>query len=113
MKRFIVIYHAPAEAMEATANATEEEMKAGMEPWMAWAAKCGDQLVDMGTPLAGGQRLQPNGSSQDSSKEVTGYSILEASNMEEAKSLLAGHPHLGWGEGCEIEVHETMALPGM
>ena len=27
-----------------------------------------------------------------------------------AKSLLDGHPHLGWTDGCEIEVHESMPL---
>ena len=113
MKRYMVIYHAPADAMAQSANATEEEMKAGMEPWMAWAAKCGDQLIDMGTPLAGGQKLHSDGSSQASEKEVCGYSVLEANDMDEAKSLLQGHPHLAWTEGCEIEIHESMSLPGM
>lgn len=110
MKKFIVIYHAPAEAMAGMANATEEEKKAGMEPWMAWAAKCGDALVDMGSPLMGGQLLSPDGGSTDSTREVTGYSILQAENMKGAKALLAGHPHLAWTGGCAIEVHETMAM---
>jgi len=34
MKKFIVIYHAPGSAMEQMQNATPEEMKKGMEPWM-------------------------------------------------------------------------------
>jgi len=34
-------------------------------------------------------------------------------NLDEAKSLLNGHPHLGWNAECAIEVHETMPLPGM
>ena len=82
MKKYLVIYHAPAEAIAQMADATPEEMAAGMEPWMAWAEKCGEHLVDLGTPLAGGQRLSPDGS------------ILQ------------------WTGGCEIEVHETMPLPG-
>ena len=28
--------------------------------------------------------------------------------MEEALELLKGHPHLGWDESCEIEVHEFL-----
>ena len=55
MKKYLIIYHASAVAMEKMTNATPEEMKAGMESWMAWAKSCGDGLVDMGTPLGGGQ----------------------------------------------------------
>ena len=34
MKKFLVIYHAPAEAMEMMANASPEEKAEGMKPWM-------------------------------------------------------------------------------
>ncbi len=110
MKKFIVIYHAPAEALAQMANVTPEEREEGMKPWMEWAAKCGDQLVDLGTPLMGGQKLLPNGSSENSTREVCGYSILQADDMEGAKALLVGHPHLGWTGGCEIEVHESAPM---
>lgn len=112
MKKFIITYHAPADAIEQSANSSPEETKKGMEAWMIWAKKCGDQLLDLGNPLMGGQKLNTNGSSENSSRDVCGYSILAAENMEEAKSLLEGHPHLGWDRGCEIEVHESMSLPG-
>ena len=110
MKKFIVIYHAPASAMEQMHDVSPEDMKKGMEPWMAWAKKCGSSLVDMGTPLGGGQKLTESGSSP-SDKNVVGYSILQAEDMEGSKALLEGHPHLGWTGGCEIEVHESMPLP--
>ena len=113
MKKFIVIYHAPADAMELTARMSKEDKAKGMEAWMAWAKKCGDKLVDMGAPLMGGQELMPDGASKNSDKKVSGYSVLQAENMNEAKKLLQGHPHLGWNAACSIEVHETMALPGM
>ena len=112
MKKYIVIYHAPTEAMQPNENATEEDMKKGMEQWMVWAEKCGDKLVDMGTPLAGGIRLSPGGSSSASDKNAVGYSILSAANMDEAQSLMDNHPHLNWAAGCEIEIHESQPLPG-
>ena len=37
MKNYLVIYHAPAEALAEAANQTPEEMAEGMKPWMAWA----------------------------------------------------------------------------
>ena len=107
-----VIYHAPQEAMNQNTDVSEEEMKKGMEPWMIWAKKCGEKLVDLGTPLTGGLKLSPEGNSAASNKEVVGYSILNAGNMEEAQSLMADHPHLSWDAGCEIEIHESMPLPG-
>ena len=91
------------------AGASPEEMQKGMEPWMAWAARCGSGLVDMGSPLSGGLRLRASGSAP-SDKEVVGYSILQAEEMESAKALLDGHPHLGSAEGCEIEVHDSMPM---
>ena len=110
MNKYLVIYHAPAEAMEMMAKATPEEKAEGMKPWMAWKDSLGDKLVDLGTPLMGGQRLLPDGSSEASSKEVTGYSMIQAADMAEAQSLLKGHPHLQWTGGCDIEVHECIPL---
>ncbi len=112
MKKFIVLYHAPESATKSMEGASPEEAKAGMEPWMAWAKKCGDKLVDLGTPLGNGQKLTESGSSASDS-DINGYSILQAESMDEAKELLADHPHLSWAAGCQIEVFEALALPGM
>ena len=95
--------------MEQMQNVTPEEMQKGMEPWMAWVAKIGDGLVDLGTPLSVGQKLSKSGSSP-SDKDVAGYSILQAEDMQSAKALLEGHPHLEWAGCCEIEVHESMPM---
>lgn len=113
MKKFIVLYHAPIDAMQQTANTSPEDQAKGMEAWMTWAKKCGDKLVDLGNPLTNGQQLSPDGKSAASKQNVAGYSVLQAENMEEAKALLQGHPHLGWNAACTIEVHESMPLPGM
>ena len=110
MKKYMVIYHAPA-TWNKMKNATKEEMKKGMEAWMVWAKKCGSKLVDLGTPLGNGQKLSKSGA-MPSKKEVVGYSILQANSMDEAKEMLKGHPHFAWAAGCEIEVHEALPLPG-
>lgn len=106
MKKFMVIYHAPAELMAQMANATPEQAAEGMKPWLAWKDKLGEKLVDLGAPLMGGIKLLPDGTTEMSKKEVSGFSILQAENMDEAKSLLLNHPHLAWSGGCDIELHE-------
>jgi len=114
MKKFVVLYHTPKDAMQQTANVTPEQMAKGMEAWMQWAQRCGNHLVDMGAPLMNGQQISPDGSVNESQKNVSGYSILQAENMEEAKALLQGHPHIsGWNPDSSIELHESMPLPGM
>lgn len=113
MKNYLVLYHAPAEILVGSANQTEAEMAKGMEPWRVWAERCGDQLLDMGNPLTGGQKLKPDASAAPSEREVCGYSMLKANSMEEAKELLLDHPHLVWNSACEIEVHEVIPLPGI
>jgi hypothetical protein len=99
--------------MQQTANTSPEDQAKGIEAWMTWAKNCGDKLVSMGNPLANGLQLNPDGTDTASKKEVVGFSILQAGNIDEAKSLLQGHPHLGWNASCSIELHETMPLPGM
>lgn len=106
----MIIYHAPAEAMAQMANATEEQKMEGMKPWMAWKDSVGNAMVDMGAPLFGGIKLNPDGTSESSAKEVSGYSILQGRSLEEVKGHLKNHPHLAWNDGCDIEVHECAEM---
>lgn len=112
MKKYLVTYHAPISAVQQMANNSPEEAQEGMKHWMAWAEQCGKNLVDMGTPLGNGQVLEPGGNSEDSTRQVCGYSILEAENIQHAKQMLQGHPHLQWDGACQIEVHEALPMPG-
>ena len=114
LKTYLVIYHMNASAKR-KAEASQNDPAAaaeGMKGWMAWAKKCGKKLADLGTPLGGGLKLNKSGSSP-SRRNVAGYSILKAPNMAAAKKLMKNHPHLMWSTGCDIEIHESLPLPGM
>ena len=106
----MVLYYAPPEAWAGMEDMTEEQKMEGMKPWQEWMAKCGDALIDGGSPLMGGETMSADGSFSSSTKQVTGYSMLEADSLDGAKDLLAGHPHLMWHEGCEIEVHPCIPM---
>ena len=88
---------------------TPAERKKGMEPWIAWMKKCGAGLVDGGSPLGNGMNVTPAGTS-GSNSDIAGYSILQADDMKKAAAMLKDHPHLKWGAGCSIEVHECMPM---
>ena len=110
MENFVVIYYAPPSVREQAQNAAPEDMQASMQAWGEWAKGCGESLTYAGSALMGGLRLTPSGSSPGQS-DVIGYSVLQADSMEAAVALLDGHPHIGWGNGCEIEVYQAMPMP--
>lgn len=113
-KTFLVIYHAPLDALAQTANVSPEQQAQGMALWQAWAERCGENLLDMGAPLMNGRRLGAEGEPMPSTNEVAGYSLLSAEDWDEVMSLLEGHPHIsGWHPEATIEIHETMEMPGM
>ena len=110
MKKFVVIYYAPAEALAAMANISQEEQAKGMEAWYAWKAQHDPHIVDFGAPLMGGQTLDVSGNWNGSTKEVSGYSIVQGADAEEVKAIFQGHPHLSWAPGCSIEINECVAM---
>jgi hypothetical protein len=97
--------------MEQMANASPEQSKKGMDMWMAWAKKAGSAVVDLGMPLGNGTLVKKEGIAK-STGQIAGYSILQGETIQEVTRLLADHPHLMM-PGFSIEVHETLAMPGM
>ena len=109
MSKFMVLYRSPVAALEMLQSVSPEEMREGMEQFQAWMTKLGDGLVEMGSPLGAGVTSSRSGNAPTPTEGgITGYSIIEAGSMEEALAMLEGHPHLGWDESCEIEVHEFL-----
>ena len=111
MTKYLFIYHAPTTPADA-APPTPEQMEAVMGQWNAWSTQVGDRMVDFGTPLAGGVQVTPEGTSP-STREVAGYTLIEADSMDDALALAQDHPHLNMPGGCTIEVHEALPVPGM
>ncbi|MCH7229347.1 YciI family protein [Glycomyces sp. L485] len=112
MPKFVYIYHAPTPPADA-APPDPEQMEEVMRQWIAWSQRVGKGLVDFGTPLAGGTRVDASGDTQPSTSDVVGYTILEADSRDAAVDLARSHPHLQMSGGCVIEVHESQPMPGM
>jgi hypothetical protein len=111
MPKYLVIYNAPVSAAEQMENNDPEMAAAVMQAWNDWSAKAGDGVVDLGTPLGNGRRVDTAGTT-DANTEAAGYSILQADDADSAVALLDGHPHLQM-PGASIEVHEALEIPGM
>jgi hypothetical protein len=113
MKKYLIIYHAPASLQKAVKKLSPAQQAEGMKIWMDWFAACGSSLTDVGQPLINGKVFRQGSPVTNSKKNVTGYSILQAKNLQEVKSMLKNHPHLMWNKLASIEVHEMMPVPGM
>jgi hypothetical protein len=106
VSKFMILYRGQASAREQIANATPEQVQAGLEAWRAWATKVGYALSDLGAPLTHTTHVGPGAASTDG---VSGYSILEAGSADEVATLLDGHPHLAM-PGSSIEVLEVIPM---
>jgi len=110
MKKFLVVYHSTPEAMEQWASATPEQKAEGMKPWMAWKEKVGNHLLDFGAPLMAGTVISADGNNTPSTKQVSGYSMIQAESLTKAQALLTDHPHNAVQAGMSIEVHEAVPM---
>src|SRR5215469_16091527 len=71
----------------------------------AWLATCGDAVTDPGAPVRTVARLAAGEPAAEA--EVSGFSIIEASDIEAAKRLLSTHPFIG--RGGTLQVSEFIA----
>ena len=103
----MILYMAPISA-EQQMNVSPEEMKKGMEPWMAWFKKAGKAIVDMGAPLGNGMHYTKAATTKSKS-EVAGYSIVQAENIDAVKAMIADNPQFMLPK-ASIEVFEIMPM---
>lgn len=108
MSKFLYLYRGPATPME---DFTPEQSAEQAKAWGDWMGRIGSALVDPGAPFAGRSAVADNGSSPTPSDQ-NGYSIVEASDIADAKALLKGHPFLAEGKGrFSVEIYELAPMP--
>jgi len=108
MKKFVFVYF----GSDVTRDATPEERKASMDKWMAWFGTFQDKMVDGGNPFApGGKSVSANGVKAVSgdTKPATGYTIINAKDIDEAAEVAKGCPLVESNEGS-VQVYEAMPM---
>ena len=98
MPKFILAYHG------GKAPETEEEGAQAMALWQAWFEKDGQALVDGGNPVGLSRTVTKNGVTNDGgANPVSGYSIIQAPDMDGALAVAKGCPMVVDGSGsCEV-----------
>src|SRR5215467_2240722 len=100
MSKYLLVYHG------GSMPESEAEQAKVMDAWSAWFGELGPALVDGGNPVAATKTIAPGGKvSEGGSNPASGYSLIEARNLDEAVRAAKGCPVLA--SGGSIEVAET------
>ena len=115
MKKFFVLYLAPASVIDAWKKTDPETRKPAEEKmqreWKQWVSDHAKMFVDMGAGVGKTMRVDAKGAS-DSRNDIMLYSIVEAESHEAAAKAFVGHPHFQIPESS-IEIMAINPMQGM
>lgn len=98
MAKYLFAYHGGARPE------SEEAQQAVMAAWGQWFEALGPAVVDIGAPVGASSTVGSDGSVGDGggANPVSGYSVLEASSLDDAAEKAKGCPILGAGGSIEL-----------
>ena len=104
MAKYLFVYHG------GSTPETEAEVAEVMNAWGGWLGSLGSAVVDGGNPVGTSSTVQSDGSvvANGGANPATGYSLVEASNMEDALAKAGGCPILS--NGGTVEVAEAIDM---
>lgn len=90
--------------------ATPEEGAKVTAAWMSWMGSLGGALVDAGNPIGTAKTVAATGKVSDGggANPLTGYSVIEAANLDAAVKIASTCPQLA--AGGTVQVAETFAV---
>lgn len=105
MPKYVLAYHGGG-----SMPASESEQAAVMAEWGAWFGSLGDAVVDGGNPTGRTTTVASDGSTSDGggANPLSGYSLINATDLDAAVSLAKGCPVLA--AGGTIEVAEAIEM---
>ena len=84
---------------------TDAEREEAMKRWGAWFGGLGDAVVDAGNPFGPSTSVGQNGGGSGASSDLSGYSILKAGTLADARQLAKDCPVLA--AGGSVDIYET------
>ncbi len=98
MSKYLFVYHG------GSVPETKEDQAKVMDAWGQWFGSLGSAVVDGGNPVGKSSTVQSNGSVVDNggSNPVSGFSLIEASNVDDAVTKAQGCPILAAGGSVEL-----------
>ncbi len=105
MKKFIFLY-------KGNGSAPSDNMEEVNKAWFAWFTEMGDAVIDMGNPFDdGGKAVTKSGVTEVSQYPTTGYTLVNAKDMETAIKMAGMCPLLDQQGGeASVEVYEALPM---
>jgi hypothetical protein len=105
MPKFLIAYHGNPQFK------TKEEGAAHMTAWQAWSQGLGKAVFDRGMPVGMSKTIASDRTVSDGGgpNPLSGITILQAENIDEAIALVKACPHLN--AGGTIEVAQAFDMP--
>lgn len=98
MAKFLFVYHGGSHPQ------SEAEIAEVMQAWGNWFGAMGEDVLDGGNPVGMSSTVMSNGSVVDNggSNPASGYSLVEAANLDDALAKAKGCPILSAGGSVEV-----------
>jgi len=98
MAKYVFAYHGGSQPRN------PEEAKKVMDAWGSWFGALGAAVIDGGNPVGKSSTVKSDGSLSEGGgpNPVSGYSLIEASSLEDAHRKARGCPLLKAGGSIEI-----------
>jgi hypothetical protein len=97
MPKYVLAYHG------GSVPDPEQETEV-MNAWFSWFGELGDAIVDGGNPIGSAKTIRPDGTVTEGggSEPLSGYSIINATDIQAAVELARGCPVLTAGGSIEV-----------
>ncbi len=98
MAKYLFVYHGGSKPE------SKEEQAAVMDAWGQWFGAMGSAVVDGGNPVGQSTTVESDGSvvADGGSNPVSGYSVIEASDLDDAVARAKKCPILAAGGSIEL-----------
>ena len=105
MAKYLLVYQGETDGPPPEFTAEQRDQMT--QAWGTWIEKNASALVDVGAPT--GERASVGGTGRP--LPITGYSVVEAIDLDGAKAICAGHPFLdGAPAGFSVDVFELTPM---
>lgn len=104
MAKYLFVYHGGEKPQ------TEEDVAKVMDAWGQWFGSMGAAVIDGGNPVGMSSTVNSDGSvsANGGSNPASGYSLIEASNLDDAIGKAQGCPILA--SNGSVEVAEALDM---
>lgn len=99
MPEYFIAYH--------TGEGIPEKPEEHMDRFMEWVSGLGEAVVMPGMPLGRAKVVSADGVSDEGGTKLTGFSIVEADNLEAAVEMTKTCPHLVIGPVEVVEMQQV------